>query len=83
MKSSGNYFVELTLAQAYIDLNTPGRISKGISALTQCITVSPTRPEPYFMLSRHYFLQKNIRQEKSILEQAVKNATDFLSFPER
>jgi len=31
--SSKDYFAELTLAQAYIDINTPGQVSKGVSAL--------------------------------------------------
>lgn len=49
-----DHYVELALAQAYCDLNTPGSVQKGVSALSKTITVYPDRPEPYLMLSKHY-----------------------------
>jgi len=71
----GNSSVEMTLAQAYYDLNTPGRIQQGVSALNKTITVNPERPEPYLMLSKHYSDRGQLHEEKTILSQALNKAT--------
>ena len=54
-RDHSNGEIEMTLARAYVDLNTPERASQGIQALMNCVDVSPTRPEAYLMLSKYYF----------------------------
>ena len=41
------------------------------------MTVEPTRPEPYLMLSKHYANQGQVPDEKRVLANAIKKATDF------
>ena len=75
--------MELGLAHSYHDLNTAGKISQGVSALTKLIEQFPFHPEAYLMLSRHHSLRKEYADEKRILAQALAKATEFQSYPER
>ena len=47
------------------------------------IQIDPSRPEAYLMLSKHLSKSKKLQDEKRILSQAMQNATEFQSYPER
>ena len=75
--------LEYGLAQAYVDLNTAGRVSQGVSGLSRLMQQFSAQPEAYLMLSRHHSLRKEYADEKRVLAQAMAKCTEFQSYPER
>lgn len=75
--------VELNMAKAYVDLNTPGSVSVGVYSTNQIIAGSPRRVEPYLMLATHFRKRGEHSEEHKVLRQAVLRAEEFHSYPEK